>query len=189
MDIARSGNLTGVDTQTIIDLSIEPTFTLTEPGAGTAYYYGMSLDMSPVSVTAGAGTSQIAALRLIANGDADVGTNMALFVESGSFKLGDTGVVISDDSDGAITFLGAGTGSDENFIINLDDTANTIDLSSGTGVNNVRWDTGTGVGQLTLDGSTGGCIVLRDTDDAGWTEIDALDGVLTASIDADGLCD
>jgi len=62
-------------------------------------------------------------------------------------------------------------------------------LSSGTGVNNVRWDTGTGVGQLTLDGSTGGCIVLRDTDDAGWTEIDALDGVLTASIDADGLCD
>ena len=45
------------------------------------------------------------------------------------------------------------------------------------------------MGQLTLDGSTGGCIVLRDTDDAGWTEIDALDGVLTASIDADGLCD
>lgn len=50
-------------------------------------------------------------------------------------------------------------------------------------------DKGTGVGQATLDGSTGGCIMLRDTDDAGWTEVDALDGVLTASVDADGQCD
>ena len=50
-------------------------------------------------------------------------------------------------------------------------------------------DKGTGVGQATLDGSTGGCLMLRDTDDAGWTECDALDGVLTCSIDADGVCD
>jgi hypothetical protein len=50
-------------------------------------------------------------------------------------------------------------------------------------------DRGTGVGQATLDGSTGGCLMLRDTDDAGWTECDALDGVLSCSIDADGLCD
>ena len=50
-------------------------------------------------------------------------------------------------------------------------------------------DKGTGVGQATFDGSTGGCIMLRDTDDAGWTEVDALDGVLSASVDADGLCD
>jgi len=50
-------------------------------------------------------------------------------------------------------------------------------------------DKGTGIGQATLDGSTGGCLMLRDTDDAGWTECDALDGVLTCSIDADGVCD
>ncbi len=50
-------------------------------------------------------------------------------------------------------------------------------------------DKGTGVGQLTLDGSTGGCLMIRDTDDAGWTECDVLDGVMTCSIDADGICD
>lgn len=54
---------------------------------------------------------------------------------------------------------------------------------------NLTLDVGTGVGQMTFDGSTGGCLMLRDTDDAGWTEVDALDGVLTASIDADGICD
>jgi len=50
-------------------------------------------------------------------------------------------------------------------------------------------DKGTGVGQVTLDGSTGGCLMIRDTDDGGWTECDALDGVMTCSIDADGVCD
>ena len=50
-------------------------------------------------------------------------------------------------------------------------------------------DKGTGVGQVTIDGSTGACLMLRDTDDAGWTECDALDGTLTCSVDADGICD
>lgn len=50
-------------------------------------------------------------------------------------------------------------------------------------------DAGTGTGQVRIDGSLGACLMLRDTDDAGWTECDALDGVLTCSIDADGLCD
>lgn len=122
-------------------------------------------------------------------------TGLALHVDAdisrfdGGIDLDADGVRITEDSDGAITFLGLGNGSDEDLTINLDDTANTIALSSSTGVTDVRWDTGTGVGQFTLDGSTGGCIMLRDTDDAGWTEIDALDGVLTATIDADGLCD
>ncbi len=50
-------------------------------------------------------------------------------------------------------------------------------------------DEGTGVGQITLDGSTGGCLMFRDTDDAGWSECDLLDGVMTCSTDADGVCD
>jgi len=48
---------------------------------------------------------------------------------------------------------------------------------------------GTGTGQITVDGSTGGCFMLRDTDDGGWTECYALDGVMTCSVDADGVCD
>ena len=50
-------------------------------------------------------------------------------------------------------------------------------------------DGGTGAGQATLDGDTGGCLMFRDTDDAGWTECDALNGTLTCSIDVDGACD
>lgn len=34
-----------------------------------------------------------------------------------------------------------------------------------------------------------GCMILRDTDDAGWTECFALNGVLSCTIDADGVCD
>jgi len=34
-----------------------------------------------------------------------------------------------------------------------------------------------------------GCIMMRDTDDAGWTELTSLNGVLTATVDADGVCD
>lgn len=62
-----------------------------------------------------------------------------------------------------------------------------IGVSAPTSILHV--DKGTGVGQATLDGSTGGCIMLRDTDDAGWTECDALDGTLSCTVDADGACD
>jgi transcription antitermination factor NusA-like protein len=31
--------------------------------------------------------------------------------------------------------------------------------------------------------------VFRDTDDAGWTEVHALNGGVTGSVDADGVCD
>ena len=50
-------------------------------------------------------------------------------------------------------------------------------------------DKGTGIGQVTIDGSSGACLMLRDTDDAGWTECDAIGGVLSCSVDADGVCD
>lgn len=52
----------------------------------------------------------------------------------GQFKLGQTGVQFTGDGDGAFTMLGLGDGSDEDLTINLDDTANTVSLSSSTGV-------------------------------------------------------
>ncbi len=51
-----------------------------------------------------------------------------------TIQLGATGVNITNDSDGAITFLGSSAGSDEDLTLNLDDTANTVTLSSSTGV-------------------------------------------------------
>ena len=87
IDIVRTGALTGVDTQTIIDLQILPSFTLTEPGAGSVTLYGANIDLSGIAVTAGAGTSTLAALRLVANADADVGTNLALLVDAGTARF------------------------------------------------------------------------------------------------------
>jgi hypothetical protein len=107
----------------------------------------------------------------------------AVLTSSGPFLIGNLGTA------GASGFLDSGT------------TAQ-LQVTPDTGVlhaiqanghlrvdGELRLDRGTGVGQATLDGSTGGCLMLRDTDDAGWTECDALDGTLTCSTDADGVCD
>jgi hypothetical protein len=53
---------------------------------------------------------------------------------NGQIDVGTAGVRITSDGDGAVTFLGLGDGSDEDFTMNLDDTANTVVLSSSTGV-------------------------------------------------------
>ena len=67
-----------------------------------------------------------------------------------TIDFGSNGVRLSQDADGAITFAGLGNGSDEDLTINLDDTANTIVLSSSTGV------TAIGLTDNTIDfGATG----------------------------------
>jgi len=48
--------------------------------------------------------------------------------------IGATGVKITSDNDGAITFTGNSAGYDEDLTINLDDTENTAVVSSSTGV-------------------------------------------------------
>lgn len=53
----------------------------------------------------------------------------------GNLELGTTGVRMSSDNDGAITFLGQSAGADEDLTINLDDTANEITVTSSTGAN------------------------------------------------------
>jgi hypothetical protein len=60
-----------------------------------------------------------------------------LVVAGGDISVGIGGVQLTGDGDGAITLLGLGDGSDENLIINLDDTADHIVLSSSTGVTDV----------------------------------------------------
>ncbi len=37
-------------------------------------------------------------------------------------------------------------------------------------------------------GSSGGCIIIRDTDNNGWTQCTALAGVLTCTVSATGVC-
>src|SRR3990167_9433125 len=58
---------------------------------------------------------------------------------SDGLTLGDAWVKLSGDGDGAITFLGLGDGSDEDLTLNLDDTADTVAVSSSTGVTNINF--------------------------------------------------
>lgn len=48
---------------------------------------------------------------------------------------------------------------------------------------------GTNVTTMRLSGTAGACLMLEDTDEAGWTECDVLNGVMSCSTDADGICD
>lgn len=61
------------------------------------------------------------------------------FEVNSAFAIGSAGVKLKDDGDGALTFLGMGNGSDEDLILNLDDTANTGVFSSSTGLNRITW--------------------------------------------------
>jgi hypothetical protein len=56
------------------------------------------------------------------------------FGNSSIINLGAAGVRLSDDNDGALTFLGLGNGSDENFTMNLDDTSNEVVFTTSTGI-------------------------------------------------------
>lgn len=105
-----------------------------------------------------------------------------------------TGVKFTDDGDGQLTIASVSSGSAENLTINLDDTANTAVIASGTGVTNI---TTTGIA-LTVGGTgaqstiTEGLIVNNgsgtDEDDdftvnvsGGAYEIDAGSGTFTST--------
>ncbi len=89
--------------------------------------------------------STVTSATLLGWADDETGTGLLTFATAPTFTtsidIGAAGVRLSDDGDGAITFLGLGDGSDEDLTFNLDDTANRVSLSSSTGV--VEFDFGT----------------------------------------------
>ncbi len=105
--INRTGSFTGVNGETSIDLSVSPNYTMTEPGAGAFNVYGESINMNNVAVTAGAGTSTVAALNLIAGTDTDAGQNLALNTTGDSlFKgriLGNKGADVASSTTISLT--------------------------------------------------------------------------------------
>ena len=69
-------------------------------------------------------------------GFASVSQNLEVGNASGEgIKIGNAGVFISDDEDGALTFLGMGDGNDENLIMNLDDTSGRVVFTTTTALN------------------------------------------------------
>lgn len=57
-----------------------------------------------------------------------------LTVTGSDVSVGVAGVKLTGDGDGALTFLGLGNGSDEDFTLNLDDTSNSLVVTSSTGL-------------------------------------------------------
>ncbi len=70
-----------------------------------------------------------------------------------NIALTSAGVKLSDDSDGQLTLLGLGNGSDEDWTINLDDTSNTVTHGTTTGVTLHDWGSiGIGAGSADFTG-------------------------------------
>lgn len=95
---------------------------------------GADLSGSTGTVIVAAGT--VSANTETGTGDSVRGTSPT-FTTSAIF--GATGVSITDDGDGAITFLGLSTGADEDLTLNLDDTSNKAVFSTSTGVVDVAY--------------------------------------------------
>ena len=78
------------------------------------------------------------------------------------------------------------------FIYNHTDSIHRFRLNGTDAVilqaSQLGYDRGTGFGEVEIDGSSGGCLMIRDTDDAGWTQCTVLNGTMSCATDADGTC-
>ena len=147
-----------------------------------------------------------ASAELLAIMDDETGTGALTFATAPTFttsiSVGSAGVSLSDDGDGALTFLGLGDGADEDFTINLDDTANTAVITSSTlldkfdfGTINIDAGTVTATfvgnitGAVTGNADTATALAANPNDCAANTFADAIDasGHLTCNgvVDAD----
>lgn len=92
-----------------------------------------------------------------------VATGKVTVDATNGLQVGSTGVLITSDNDGAITFLGSSAGNDEDLTINLDDTANTAVVSSSTGVTKIDYGS---IGSATTGTISGGTLtpVIDDPD-------------------------
>jgi hypothetical protein len=145
VDIVRGGNFTGTAASTAIELGIQPSLTVTEPGTGTFTWNGADIDFASLNVTAGAGTSVFNTLRLAGVSDADAGTVRGILVDTlvgtaateTAIEIGtgwDTALImqngesINNSTDNQINF-GLGTSGT---LLLTSSTASTIANSAGT---------------------------------------------------------
>ena len=154
VDIRRTGSLTGTDTETMVDLAIIPALTFTEPGGGeTVNYYGAHIDMTSLEVAAGAGSSVIAALNLVADTDGDAGANWALRT-SGAISVTAApadGIAVSTTGADGIHVSGVNTSN----AIHLDGNATTnMLLIDGTDPTRGIFMTGGFQDAIKIEGST-----------------------------------
>lgn len=137
-------------------------------GDATIDYDGTDFSFSkPVSVT-GADTLTL------------IGTDPGIIFNVGTAGDTDFWSAVNED---------AGNDDDDSWQVGKGTTIGTTPFLSLSSIGNLTIDGGTGSFGVVVDGSTGGATMYRDTDDAGWTECVALDGILTCGIDANGIPD
>lgn len=120
----------------------------------------LSSGIARVASTTGIVTSLTTSAGIATNISDETGTGVLTFATSPTFttniNLGSAGVRLSDDGDGALTFLGLGNGSDEDLTLNLDDTSNTGVFSSSTGLTRLTYTSiGASFGAEVITGGTG----------------------------------
>ena len=102
----------------------------------------------------------------------------SVYFGNGNVGIGTTAPAQTLDINGGLRLSGGG---DTSFGGNVG-----IGSSSPLGQLNVK--TASGLGQVTLDGPSGGCLMIRDTNGTSWTECHTLNGTLTCSANATGVC-
>lgn len=127
---------------------------------------------------------------------ADIAGSLTTFIEVDgvseqieTFKpvlVGTAGVLVTPDGDGAITLLGQGDGADEDLTINLDDTSNSVSISSSTGVTTL--DAGS-IGFLTSGTIRGNVDVVVTTSGTDSPSCDELRGSMHIADNATGTAD
>lgn len=86
----------------------------------------------------------------------DPSTNL---LQADAMNFGSAGVKVTQDGDGAWTWLGLGNGTPEDLTWNFDDTANTVDVTTSTGVTALRLNS---IG-YTVKGGTNGFNMSTDS--------------------------
>lgn len=127
---AGSGDITSVGdvaSGAAFDGTQGTTLTFNDAGGDHTLLFNTTLDQFEFS------TNVVGAHFTSTNGFSSLGAG------TGSLILGNTGVTLVDDGDGALVITGAGTGSDEDLNLNLDDTANNWVFTSSTGVTNAMF--------------------------------------------------
>lgn len=82
INIANATAFTGVGGETGIGLQIKPVFTLTEPASGLYTQYGQVIDLSGISISNGAGFSEVSGLSIVGSNDGGVTTSLGIDISS-----------------------------------------------------------------------------------------------------------
>ncbi len=102
------------------------------------------------------------------------------------FTLGDAGVIFTADTDGSLTIAGLGNGSDENLIYDFDNTADTVEITTSTGVATILH---TDIGITMTEGTDASqpLLWMENTKDDATSPIIRLENDRTTETDGDDL--